>query len=166
MYQETAKELIQFIENSPTCFHAVASMKEMLEKEGYTELKEADKWEIKKGGNYYVTRNDSSLIAFSVPEGEAKGFRIMASHSDSPCFKIKENPEMTVDNKYVKLNVERYGGMICAPWFDRPLSVAGRVIVKEDGKLVTKLVDVDRDLLMHRRIYFRYSVILLQKIPS
>ena len=148
MYQETAKELIQFIENSPTCFHAVASMKEMLEKEGYTELKEADKWEIKKGGNYYVTRNDSSLIAFSVPEGEAKGFRIMASHSDSPCFKIKENPEMTVDNKYVKLNVERYGGMICAPWFDRPLSVAGRVIVKEDGKLVTKLVDVDRDLLM------------------
>lgn len=72
MYQETAKELIQFIENSPTCFHAVASMKEMLEKEGYTELKEADKWEIKKGGNYYVTRNDSSLIAFSVPEGEAK----------------------------------------------------------------------------------------------
>ena len=148
MYQETAKELIQFIENSPTCFHAVASMKEMLEKEGYTELKEADKWEIKKGGNYYVTRNDSSLIAFSVPEGEAKGFRIMASHSDSPCFKIKENPEMTVDNKYVKLNVARYGGMICAPWFDRPLSVAGRVIVKEDGKLVTKLVDVDRDLLM------------------
>lgn len=148
MYQETAKELIQFIENSPTCFHAVASMKEMLEKEGYTELKEADKWEIKKGGNYYVTRNDSSLIAFSVPEGEAKGFRIMASHSDSPCFKIKENPEMTADNKYVKLNVERYGGMICAPWFDRPLSVAGRVIVKEDGKLVTKLVDVDRDLLM------------------
>ena len=148
MYQETAKELIQFIEKSPTCFHAVAAMKEILEKEGYTELKEADKWEIKKGGNYYVTRNDSSIIAFSVPEGEAKGFRIMASHSDSPCFKIKENPEMTVDNKYVKLNVERYGGMICAPWFDRPLSVAGRVIVKEDGKLVTKLVDVDRDLLM------------------
>ena len=148
MYQETAKELIQFIEKSPTCFHAVASMKEILEKEGYTELKEADKWEIKKGGNYYVTRNDSSIIAFSVPEGEAKGFRIMASHSDSPCFKIKENPEMTVDNNYVKLNVERYGGMICAPWFDRPLSVAGRVIVKEDGKLVTKLVDVDRDLLM------------------
>ncbi len=148
MYQETAKELIKFIEKSPTCFHAVASMKEILEKEGYTELKEADKWEIKKGGNYYVTRNDSSLIAFSVPEGEAKGFRIMASHSDSPCFKIKENPEMTVDNKYVKLNVERYGGMICAPWFDRPLSVAGRVIVKKDGKLVTKLVDVDRDLLM------------------
>lgn len=72
----------------------------------------------------------------------------MASHSDSPCFKIKENPEMTVENKYVKLNVERYGGMICAPWFDRPLSVAGRIIVKEGGKLVTKLVDVDRDLLM------------------
>lgn len=148
MYQETAKELIKFIEKSPTCFHAVATMKEILKKEGYIELREADKWEVKKGGNYYVTRNDSSIIAFSVPKDEIKGFRIMASHSDSPSFKIKENPEMTVDNKYVKLNVERYGGMICAPWFDRPLSVAGRVIVKEDGKLITKLVNVDKDLLM------------------
>ncbi len=113
MYKETAKELIQFIEKSPTCFHAVASMKEILEKAGYVELKETDKWTVKKGGRYFVTRNDSSLIAFAVPEEGMKGFRIMASHSDSPCFKIKENPEMTVDNKYVKLNVERYGGMIC-----------------------------------------------------
>lgn len=148
MFQETAKELIQFIEKSTTCFHAVAAMKEILEKEGFKELREEDKWEVKRGGNYYVTRNDSSIIAFAVPKEEVKGFRIMASHSDSPCFKIKENPEMTVDNKYVKLNVERYGGMICAPWFDRPLSVAGRVIVKEDGKITGKLVDVDRDLLM------------------
>lgn len=148
MFQETAKELIQFIEKSPTCFHAVAVMKEILVREGYAELLEAEKWKVEKGGRYFVTRNDSSLIAFAVPEQEFQGFRIMASHSDSPCFKIKENPEMTVDNSYVKLNVERYGGMICAPWFDRPLSVAGRVIVKENGKLVTRLADVDRDLLM------------------
>lgn len=148
MFQKTAEELIQFIEKSPTCFHAVAAMKDILSNEGYKELKEADKWQIEKGGKYFVTRNDSSIIAFAVPEEEWKGFRIMASHSDSPSFKIKENPEMTVDNKYVKLNVERYGGMICAPWFDRPLSVAGRVIVKENGYIVTKLVDVDRDLLM------------------
>lgn len=109
MYKETAKELIQFIEKSPTCFHAVAVMKKELEKAGYVELKETDKWTVQKGGKYFVTRNDSSLIALAVPEGEMKGFRIMASHSDSPSFKMKENPEMTVDNKYVKLNVERYG---------------------------------------------------------
>ena len=148
MFQQTAKELIAFIEKSPTCFQAVASMKETLEQEGYQELKENEKWQIEKGGNYFVTRNDSALIAFSVPQGEWKGFHIMASHSDSPSFKIKDNPEMTVENKYVKLNVEKYGGMICAPWFDRPLSVAGRVVVKENNAFVTKLVDIDRDLLM------------------
>lgn len=148
MFQQTAKELIQFIEKSPTCFQAVATMKEILEQEGYSELREKDKWNIEKGGRYFVTRNDSSLIAFTVPKEGLKGFRIMASHSDSPTFKIKDNPEMTVENKYVKLNVERYGGMLCAPWFDRPLSIAGRVVVKEKDEFVTKLVDVDRDLVM------------------
>lgn len=148
MFQQTAKELIQFIEKSPTCFQAVATMKEILEQEGYSELKERDKWNLEKGGHYFVTRNDSALIAFAIPQEGLKGFRIMASHSDSPSFKIKDNPEMAVENKYVKLNVERYGGMLCAPWFDRPLSVAGRVVVKENGTFVTKLVDVDRDLLM------------------
>ena len=77
--------------------------------------------EITKGGRYFVTRNDSSIVAFTIPETGFTGYRIMASHSDSPTFKIKENPEMEVDHKYVKLNVERYGGMLCAPWFDRPL---------------------------------------------
>lgn len=148
MFQQTAKELIQFIEKSPTCFQAVATMKEILEQEGYSELREKDKWNIEKGGRYFVTRNDSSLIAFTVPKEGLKGFRIMASHSDSPSFKIKDNPEMAVENKYVKLNVERYGGMLCAPWFDRPLSIAGRVVVKEKDEFVTKLVDVDRDLVM------------------
>lgn len=148
MFRQTAEELIQFIENSPTCFQAVATMKEILEQEGYAELKEKDKWSIKEGGNYYVTRNDSAIIAFTVPQGAWKGFRIMASHSDSPSFKIKDHPEMAVENKYVKLNVERYGGMLCAPWFDRPLSVAGRVVVKENDAFVTKLVNVDKDLLM------------------
>ena len=123
-------------------------MKEILSADGFAELKEEDKWEITKGGRYFVTRNDSSIVAFTIPETGFMGYRIMASHSDSPTFKIKENPEMEVDHKYVKLNVERYGGMLCAPWFDRPLSVAGRVIVKEGDAFVTKLVDVDRDLLM------------------
>ena len=123
-------------------------MKEILSADGFAELKEEEKWEIEKGGRYFVTRNDSSIVAFTIPETGFTGYRIMASHSDSPTFKIKENPEMEVDKKYVKLNVERYGGMLCAPWFDRPLSVAGRVIVKEGDSFVTKLVDVDRDLLM------------------
>lgn len=147
MYRETAEELLKFIEKSPSPFHAVETMKGELLSEGYEEVKETEKWSLNKGGKYFVSRNGSSLIAFSLPE-ELKGFRIMASHSDSPTFKIKENPEMEADKKYVKLNVERYGGMLCAPWFDRPLSVAGRVIVKEQGRFREKLVNVDRDLVM------------------
>ena len=144
------KKLLAFIEKSPTCFHAVATMKTKLTENGFTELKENEKWKITKGGQYFVTRNDSSLIAFTIPAAEMKGMRIMASHSDSPCFKVKENPEIETEGHYVKLNVEKYGGMLCAPWFDRPLSIAGRVIVREPetGKFRSVLVNIDRDLLM------------------
>ena len=154
MYSEISKQLIEFIDKSPTCFHAVQTMSDMLREEGFTELREDQKWHIEKGGRYFVARNGSSLIAFTIPEQDMKGMRIMASHSDSPTFKIKEDPEMEADGHYIKLNVERYGGMICAPWFDRPLSVAGRVIVRNSsgnsasGALRTILVNVDRDLLM------------------
>lgn len=148
MYREKTEQLLAFIENSPSSFHAVYNMKQELLEHGFEELRESRTWELKDGGKYFVTRNDSSIIAFKVPSSGFTGFHIMASHSDSPTFKIKEHPEMEVDKKYVKLNVERYGGMLCAPWFDRPLSVAGRVLVKEENKIRTKLVDVDRDLLM------------------
>lgn len=154
MYREISEQLIEFIDKSPTCFHAVQTMSDMLREEGFTELREDQKWHIEKGGRYFVARNGSSLIAFTIPEQDMKGMRIMASHSDSPTFKIKEDPEMEADGHYIKLNVERYGGMICAPWFDRPLSVAGRVIVRNtsgnsaSGALRTVLVNVDRDLLM------------------
>lgn len=148
MYQEKVNGLLSFIEKSPSCFHAVYNMKQELLTEGFEELKEHKAWEIKAGGRYFVTRNDSSLIAFKVPQGEFKAFHIMASHSDAPTFKIKENPDMTTDQRYTKLNVEKYGGMICAPWFDRPLSVAGRIMVKNGNRIETKLVDVDRDLMM------------------
>lgn len=123
-------------------------MKNILIDNGFEELDEKERWQIKAGGKYFVTRNDSAIIAFTIPEGNFDGFRIVASHSDSPTFKIKENPEITVENKYVKLNTEGYGGMILSSWLDRPLSVAGRVIVKEDGRLVSKLVNVDRDLMI------------------
>ena len=112
MYSEISKQLIEFIDKSPTCFHAVKTMSDILKEEGFTELKENQKWHIEKGGKYFVTRNGSSLIAFTIPEQDMKGMRIMASHSDSPTFKIKENPEMESDGHYIKLNVERYGGMI------------------------------------------------------
>ena len=140
MYRETAEQLLAFIEKSPSCFHAIKNMKDILLAEGFAQLREEDKWEIVNGGKYFVTRNDSSIVAFTIPETGALGYRIMASHSDSPTFKIKENPEMEVDKKYVKLNVERYGGMLCAPWFDRPLSVAGRVMVKTEKGVQTRML--------------------------
>ena len=148
MQRKNAENLLKFIDRSPSAFHVIYNMKEELLKAGFTELKENDKWEICKGGKYFVTRNLSSLIAFKIPENNFKSFNIMASHSDSPSFKIKENPEIDVDGKYTKLNVEGYGGMLNAPWFDRPLSVAGRIITEKDGRIETVLCNADRDLLI------------------
>ena len=142
------KRLLTFLENSPTSFHAVENMAARLRGEGFEELKEADCWSIEAGGRYFVTRNMSSLIAFRVPGKDFTGFQIISSHSDSPTFKIKENPEMKVEGHYVKLNVEKYGGMLCAPWFDRPLSIAGRLVVRDGQRFVTRLVNIDRDLVM------------------
>ncbi len=142
------EELFKFIESSPSCYHAVENMRQELNAQGYEQLLEGNAWELKVGGKYYVIRNGSSILAFRIPRADFTGFQIMASHSDSPCFKIKENPEMEAEGHYVKLNVEKYGGMLCAPWFDRPLSVAGRVIVREGDKIVMKLVNVDRDFVM------------------
>ena len=147
-YQEVNKELLQFLDHSPNACYAVATMQKELEEAGFTRLYEGCPWTLSGGHGYYVTRNDSAIIAFRIPEGEYQGFQIMASHCDSPVFKIKTNAEIVVDNSYVKLNVEKYGGMLCAPWLDRPLSVAGRVIVQTEEGIATKLVNVDRDLLI------------------
>ena len=134
-YRNTSKELMAFIKKSPTAFHVVNNFSQMLEKSGFTKLNERDKWKLKTNGKYYVTRNDSSIIAFRMPENEDfYNFQISAAHSDSPAFKIKENPEMIEDSNYVTLNVEKYGGMLMAPWLDRPLSVAGRVIIKDEQR--------------------------------
>ena len=144
---EVGENLIHFIARSPSVFHAVHGVKEALLYSGFTEIREEDPWHIEKGGKYVVTRNGSALIAFAVPESGADSFRITASHADSPCFKIKENPEIK-EGPYVKLNVEGYGGMIMSTWLDRPLSVAGRLIVRENGHLSQKLAAVDGTMVV------------------
>ena len=148
MNNSVSQELLKFLQKSPTAFHAVQQMKSELLTVDFTELKENQRWNIECGKHYFVTRNDSSLIAFTIPENGIDKIHILTSHSDSPTFKIKENPEIVVEKTYVKLNVEKYGGMLMAPWFDRPLSIAGRVIVRKDGKLEEKLINFDRDFVM------------------
>lgn len=142
------EQLIDFIRKSPTAFHAVHTITEMLETHGFIGLAENADWKLTPGGKYYVVRSGSAVIAFTLPAGAHSGFQVIACHSDSPQLKIKESPEISVEGKYTKLNVERYGGMLCAPWFDRPLSAAGRVVVEADGRLESRLVDLDEDALL------------------
>ena len=142
-----SKDMMSFIEKSPTAFQVTANFMDLLDDAGFVRLNERDRWHLIPGGKYYVTRNDSSIIAFRMPAAEGFiNYQIAAAHSDSPSFKVKENPELTPDKNYVSLNVEKYGGMLMAPWFDRPLSVAGRAIVREGAVLKPVLVNVDRDL--------------------
>lgn len=142
------KKLMDFLDKSVNAFFAVENMKEILQAEGFSPLYEGDDWKLERGGKYFVTRNGSALIAFHLPEKPFQGFQIIASHSDSPVFKIKTDPEMEVEQAYIQLNVEKYGGMICAPWLDRPLSVAGRVLIRTKKGVASKLVNLDRDLLL------------------
>lgn len=139
-------DLFRFIDHSPTCFHVVENVGKELEKAGYQRLQENTQWQLETGNKYYVNRNDSSVIAFFIPKKEQKGFHIVAAHSDSPCFKLKELPELMVEDHYLKWNVEKYGGMILSTWLDRPLSAAGRVVVKGSDGMVTKLVNIDRNV--------------------
>ena len=125
------------------------NMKEELMRHGYEELLEGKEWKIVPGGKYVVTRNQSSIIALNVgTQLDNYSFHVAASHSDCPTFRIKENAEIEIKGKYIQLNTEGYGGMICSSWFDRPLSVAGRVMVKEGNQIVSRLLNIDRDLLL------------------
>jgi aspartyl aminopeptidase len=147
-----AKDLIDFIYESPSAFHAVKNIKDVLNKHGFIELNEGDRWEIQKGGRYFVKRNDSALIGFTVGNGivAKKGFKIIGAHTDSPSFRIKPSPEMTSEGKYIKLNTEVYGGPILNTWMDRPLSLAGRVTVKGDNILFPKtiLINIKKPILI------------------
>lgn len=146
---EMTKGLFNFVDNSPTAFQAVENIKEILNKEGYTELEEGKVWNVQKGGKYYTTKNNSSIIAIHVGnELENYTFNMAASHLDSPSFKVKPKSMMKTDNTYVKLNTEAYGGAILSTWLDRPLSVAGRVMIKNGNIYEAKLVNIDKDLLM------------------
>lgn len=144
---DSVKGLMRFIEASPTAFHAADSLCGALEEAGFVRLNECEAWKIAPGGSYFVTRNRSAVIAFRVPRGGFAHFQIVASHADSPCFKLK--PQAGRDAQgYAVLNVEKYGGMIMSTWFDRPLSVAGRLIVETAEGFETRLLRFDRDLAL------------------
>ena len=153
------ERFLTFAEQSPTAFHAAANLADMLRENGYTELRETDPWLVDAGGKYFVVRNDSAVIAFAIPESGFASFRIAAAHGDSPAFKLKEHFEDRGE-AYVRLNVEKYGGMIMSSWLDRPLSVAGRLAVREGDGVVSRLVNLDRDavLIPNMPIHFNREV--------
>ena len=124
--------MLQYIQRSPDCFHAVEELRQRLLREGYTELRPG-RWQLTAGGKYFTTKNGSSLMAFRIPQEAPAGFLLTASHSDSPCFRLRDHAELT--GEYIRLSAERYGGMINDSWLDRPLSVAGRVLVRREGGL-------------------------------
>lgn len=142
---EYLEGLIDFIKSSPTPFHAVATMSARLDEQGFQQLSEADAWDVQQPGRYYITRNDSSIIAFSLANDLAEnGIRMVGTHTDSPCLKVKPNPEI-VKNGFLQLGVEVYGSVLLNPWFDRDLSLAGRVsCLDNDGVLKNVLVDFER----------------------
>ena len=139
------KDLMDFLDSSVTMFHAINECEKVLQRSGFIYLPENEKWNINKG-KYYTKRNSSSLIAFDIAEGDYH-FQISAAHSDSPTFKLKDKPIIEA-NGYLKLNVEGYGGMINATWLDKPLTLAGRVMVNSDKGIETRLLHIDRDLLI------------------
>ena len=138
--EKYVNELLNFIESSPTVYHNIHVIKAILNNFKYTELKENTKWELEPNKAYYVIRDGASIITFKTPI-DIKGFHIVASHNDSPSFKVKPNGELNA-GAFKKLNTEPYGGMIASTWFDRPLSVAGRVIVKTENGVETRLVNL------------------------
>lgn len=142
------RKLLAFIENSPTAFHAADSIGGVLSEHGFHRLEETEVWDLRPGKDYFLTRNGSSLIAFRIPEEKPEQMLLAASHSDSPMFKLKSNYELVAFDQYLKLDTEVYGGTILSSWLDRPLSVAGRVILKRNGRFAAKNVCLDRDLLL------------------
>lgn len=152
MEKKLALELVDFLYESPSACHGVKATQRILDKNGFIEIKETDKWNLQAKGKYYVIKNDSALIAFEIGTGdiEETGLRLIGAHTDVPGFRIKPNPQMISEGKYVKLNTEVYGGPILHTWFDRPLSIAGKVSLKGSSPLKpeTRLVNINKPLLI------------------
>ena len=152
MEKKLALELVDFLYDSPSACHGVKATQKILDENGFIEIKETDKWDLQAKGKYYVIKNDSALIAFEVGTGdiEETGLRLIGAHTDVPGFRIKPNPQMISEGKYVKLNTEVYGGPILHTWFDRPLSIAGKVSLKGASPLKpeTRLVNINKPLLI------------------
>lgn len=152
MEKKLALELVDFLYDSPSACHGVKATQKILDENGFVEIKESDKWNLQAKGKYYVIKNDSALIAFEVGTGdiEETGFRLIGAHTDVPGFRIKPNPQMISEGKYVKLNTEVYGGPILSTWYDRPLSIAGKVSLKGKSPLKpeTRLVNINKPLLI------------------
>lgn len=148
--QKFSKGLLQYLNDSPTAFHAVENAVKFLKESGFKELAEREQWLLEQGGRYFVVKNMSCIIAFTVGDGrpEEEGFRIIGAHTDSPGLKIKPGACTVTPEGYVKANVEIYGGAILSTWFDRPLAVAGRVIVREGGTLGERLVRIHKPVFM------------------
>ncbi len=141
-------DLMAFIQQSPTPFHAVDAMRQRLQEVGFEQLPEAEQWSLRPGGRYFVIRNGSSLVAFRYGTQDLldHGMRLVGAHTDSPCLKVKPNPELH-KNGYFQLAVEVYGGVLLNPWFDRDLSLAGRVTARDDqGQLHHVLVDFHKPI--------------------
>lgn len=148
--QKFAEGLLQYVNDSPTAYHAAENAAALLRENGFQEVRETESWSLKKDGRYFVVKNGSAVIAFTVGKGDLarEGFRIIGAHTDSPALKIKPGPCTVTPDGYVKVNVEIYGGAILQTWFDRPLAVAGRVIVKENGALRERLVRIDKPVFV------------------
>ena len=142
------RDFFDFVRRSPTAFHAADAVCRILEQNGFERLDERKAWTLVPGGKYMLTRNRSAVVALTVPEDGFTHFQLVVSHSDSPMFKLKPGAENVSVGRYVRLNVERYGSMIMGTWLDRPLSIAGRVLVREGNHMTTRLVDLGRDALV------------------
>ncbi len=142
------QDFFDFVHRSPSAFHAAATAVQVLEQSGFVRLNEREPWHLVPGGRYFLTRNHSSVVALSIPEEGFTHYQLVVSHSDSPMFKLKPNAEEVVLGRYLRLDVERYGSMIMSTWLDRPLSIAGRVLVREGNRVTVRLVHVDRDMLV------------------
>ena len=144
---ERIENLCTFLNAAHSSYHAVAYLADLLQKNGYISLSETEQWDLVPGGKYYLIRSGTSIIAFRIPSETPTGFLLSASHSDRPCFKVKENAELA--GAYTRLAVERYGGQLLFTWPDRPLSIAGRVLVETETGIESRLIDIDRDLLLN-----------------